>query len=156
MRLLDFRRSHLKVLFLDIDGVLNCRRSAVAFKGYPHPGRSKGKFDRVAVELIRRICKKGVNIVLSSTWRLDENYKGICQLPIIDRTPRFRLSPGVDRGREIEAWLNDHKAVKKWAIVDDDSDMLPEQKENFVHVDGINGLLWQDYEKLCTILDVEI
>lgn len=145
----------MKVLFLDIDGVLNCRRSAVAFKGYPHPGRHQNKFDRVAVELVRRLGRRGVKIVLSSTWRLDDDYKKICRLPIIDRTPVLRDS--LTRGHEIDLWLSwEVGGIEKWAIVDDDSDMLPEQAANFVHVDGINGLLWQDYEKLCTILEVEI
>jgi hypothetical protein len=31
------------------------------------------------------------------------------------------------RGEEIKAWLHQHPEVTRYAIVDDDSDMLPEQ-----------------------------
>ena len=140
-----------KILFLDIDGVLDSRRSVLAFNGYPRPG-SDEKFDPVAVALIRRLCNNGVKIVLSSSWRIGqrETYKSILGLPIIGRTPCLE---GV-RGREIAQWLSSHEKPKKWAILDDDSDMLDEQMSHFVHVDASNGLLLQDYELLCHILDV--
>ena len=141
----------MKVLFLDIDGVLNSRRSAIAFNGYPSIlDENEDKFDKVAVELIKRVCSQGVSIVLSSTWRLDKNFKKILGLPIIDRTESLS---GKCRGEEIQKWLDKNK-VDKWAIIDDDSDMLDSQIKNFAHVDGKNGIMWADYENLCKILDV--
>jgi len=141
----------MKILFLDIDGVLNSRRSALAFNGLPHPGR-EDKFDQVAVALIRRLCNNGVKIVLSSSWRIGRGngYKQILDLPIIDRTPTLE---GI-RGREIASWLSRNGEPDNWAILDDDSDMLREQMPHFVHVDARNGLLLEDYEQLCHVLDV--
>lgn len=144
----------MKVLFLDIDGVLNSVRSAIAMGGYPAPNRNSERFDMVAVELIRRICAKGVKIVLSSTWR---NYKGwdtILNLPIIGKTGDIP-SLSYQRGKEIKKWLETHDDIEAYAIIDDDPDMLPEQMDFFVNTDSNNGLLLQDYEKVCKILNIE-
>lgn len=157
----------MKVLFLDIDGVLNSVRSAIALGGYPHPNRdeqaselirSEDRFDLVAVGLIRMLCQKtDTKIVLSSTWRysyqtlediLDFGKK--LDLPIICKTPIIHLSRA--RGREIDKWLQDHPDVTKFAIVDDDSDMLPEQLPSFVKTDYYEGLSYQNYLQLLEIL----
>jgi hypothetical protein len=51
------------------------------------------------------------------------------------------------RGDEIKNWINSIEvgndvidSVDKYAIIDDDSDMLPEQKDSFFLVDGYYGL----------------
>lgn len=44
------------------------------------------------------------------------------------------------RGDEIKDWLDQHKEVKKYAIIDDDSDMLPEQMSSFFKTDTYCGL----------------
>lgn len=142
----------MKVIFLDIDGVLNSTRSAVAFKGYPFPGHNEDKFDYIAVELIRRICSKNVKIVLSSTWKMDKNYKKILNLPIIDKTPVLDTI----RGEEIALWIKNNGEPEKWVILDDDSDMLESQMNNFVKTDHRNGLLFEDYEKICSILEIDL
>jgi hypothetical protein len=36
-----------------------------------------------------------------------------------------------ERGKEIKAWLEAHPDVTRYAIVDDDNDMLPEQQEHY-------------------------
>ena len=45
-------------------------------------------------------------------------------VPVSMRTP---YHGGSIRGEEIDEWLRLHPYVKKYAIVDDDSDMLPHQ-----------------------------
>ena len=50
----------MKVVFLDIDGVLNSVRSCIAYDGYPWQGdsdeeREWHKFDQVAIALLR-VC----------------------------------------------------------------------------------------------------
>lgn len=141
----------MKVLFLDIDGVLNSTRTCVAFGGYPMELTHIGAFDQVAIRLIQRLCDSGgVQVVLSSAWRLihphDEVGKAL-GLPIIDRTPSL-TGP---RGLEINAWLSNHPEVKQYAIVDDDSDMLPDQIARFVQTAGHEGLTWNDFTKLCAL-----
>ena len=55
------------------------------------------------------------------------------------------------RGDEIKDWIEQNRKfsnenswwfgdVENYAIIDDDSDMLPEQKDSFFHVDGFYGL----------------
>lgn len=143
-----------KVLFLDIDGVLNSRRSVVAFKGFPHSfdGDDRDRFDWTAVALIRRLCEDvGASIVLSSSWRIlhpvDECANGL-DLPIFDRTPSLSGC----RGMEINAWLAEHPEVTTYAIVDDNSDMLPEQKRYYVQTSELNGLSIENWADLKRIL----
>lgn len=141
----------MRVLFLDIDGVLNSTKTAVAFGGYPHEPEHIEAFDKAAIKLIQRLCdSSGVQVVLSSAWRITHDFKVIGEafgLPIIDRTPSLLGT----RGTEINAWLSQHPEVTQYAIVDDDSDMLPDQMVRFVQTSGHEGLTWADFEKLCAL-----
>lgn len=146
----------MKVLFLDIDGVLNSHRSAIAFGGFPFDvDAHRHRFDEVAVVLIRNIVRiAGAQIVLSSSWRQDKDWERIgssLQLPIMDRTPVM----GGPRGEEIAAWLAGHE-VERYAIVDDDPDMLDEQQPFFVHTSHFDGLTYKDAEKMCELLGTTI
>lgn len=146
----------MKVLFLDIDGVLNSARTCVAFNGYPFEvdGHHRAMFDEVSLGLIRGLCAKGgVSIVVSSAWRTTHNWDLIgraLELPTIDRTPSLPKT----RGDEIQHWLDAHPDCKHYAIVDDDPDMLPEQTPYFVQTDGRNGLMWDDFKKLCSLFGI--
>ena len=143
----------MRVLFLDVDGVLNSIRSCYAYGGYPHTfdENCRSKFDWTAVSLIQRICRNSdVKVVISSTWRKFFTYQEIGEgldLPVIDSTPEL---PGW-RGYEIKDWLDRHPEVTEYAIIDDDSDMLPEQKPFFVHVDGRNGISYDNFKQLLEI-----
>jgi len=145
----------MKVLMLDIDGVLNSSRSCVAFNGYPHDYDEKGMsmFDHCAIALIRKLCKETeTDIVLSSTWRIHEKNPMVhadgLSLPIIDCTPVLSRTRGV----EINAWLAAHPEVTCYAIVDDNSDMLPAQRPYFVQTDFNAGLSLENYLDLKKIL----
>lgn len=141
-----------KVLFLDIDGVLNCHRTAIAFGGM----FGTGVLDPIALRLVRGICKQaGASIVLSSSWRLHHNFKALgaeLDLPMIDATPSM-LGP---RGKEIAAWLAAHPEVTTYAIVDDDADMLPEQMPYCVKTHMQNGLTWDCANKLAELFGIKI
>ena len=142
----------MKVLFLDIDGVLNSVRSCIAFDGYPYSNSNYEKFDDIAVNLIRKLCKTtNTKIILSSTWRLFKGWDklyGVLNLPIIDKTPHKLSST---RGEEIDMWLSNNK-VDKYAIVDDDSDILVYQLPYFVKVNNTNGLSYENYLQLLKLL----
>lgn len=148
----------MKVLFLDIDGVLNCHRTAIAFGGIPHTTARNGRarLDEVAIRLIGGIVRRaGAVIVLSSTWRKHADwpdYGPALDLPIVDRTP----SCSGCRGDEIAKWLSEHPEVEAYAIVDDDSDMLPEQKPYFVHTSGTDGFSWANAGDLARLLGISI
>lgn len=140
----------MKIIFLDIDGVLNSKRTYYAFKGYPIDlsNESLKRFDWVAIGLIRKLCKLlDAQIVLSSSWRRCFKIEDIAlalNLPIIDKTPI--LFSGT-RGKEIELWINKNKDVS-YCIIDDNNDMLDYQKEHFVRTSHENGFLLKDYYKV--------
>lgn len=151
----------MKIVFLDVDGVLNCNRTAVAFGGIPSgmkPG-SVSRLDPVALGLIRRICAAAdAKVVLSSTWRKCrpwQEYAIEFGLPIIGATPRWS-ERGHERGHEIADWLADHVECTHYAIVDDDSDMLPHQMPQLVHTNGFDGFTWANAERLAQILGINV
>lgn len=135
----------MNVLFLDIDGVLNGYRSLIGLGAYPHAVKEdqRERFDWVAIGMIRRVCEEcEVSIVLSSSWRIgmDNTHEiaNFLDLPIIDKTP-YHNDRSSCRGNEISDWLmcNMHE---RYAIIDDDSDMLPHQKPFFVQTEHKNGM----------------
>lgn len=148
----------LRVLFLDIDGVLNSHRSCFALGGISHDASPSGltQFDPIALAMVQGLCRgAGLSVVLSSTWRIHRDWRDLgpqLGLPIIDRTPRLS---GV-RGTEIKAWLDANPGVESYAIVDDDSDMLEDQMPRFVQTRGTEGLLFADVEALAALFGVDV
>jgi hypothetical protein len=153
----------MRALFLDVDGVLNCHRTALASGGTSHPhnyAERREMFDWTAIALLRGLCAAGdIKIVLSSAWRLGMTKEDLASfaeflgLPIIDATTTD-WRPHQRRGHEIKAWLDEHVECTHYAIVDDDSDMLPEQKPYFAQTWGEDGLTWAPFTKLCDIFGV--
>lgn len=153
------------VIFLDIDGVLNSERSCLAFDGYPwSPIFSDDpeecdwhKFDDVAIGLLRRVvAKTGAVCVLSSSWRVGMSEDDLSALaarlgvPIVGCTRRDERNE--KRGEQIRDWLAENPLVTAYAILDDDDDMLEEQKPYFVHVCYKSGFSLNDYMRLFEIL----
>lgn len=134
----------MKILFLDIDGVLNTektlQRSTEGFIGIdPHKAFMIGKI----------VLDTGCNVVLSSMWRLSESGRDEVKSRVIDFIDTTIAPHGIDgrwstRGEEIQRWLDDHKDlnVEKYAIIDDDMNILPHQQDNFFKTsffgDGLN------------------
>lgn len=152
----------MKVLFLDVDGVLNHR--GVFKPGNPQPICQK------AWSLCRQVVEKtGAKIVLSSTWRLgDENacpyISKLRSIGVFDYAHEDWRTKDVwtddwngsaedmRRGTEIAEWLSRHPDVSVYAIVDDDSDMLLEQKPRFVQTTFDSGLLPEHRDRLIELL----
>jgi hypothetical protein len=111
-----------RVLFLDVDGVLNNRHTTDRWQGFIGIDDDKAKLlDRIVIET-------GCYIVLSSTWRkqIDNvNYLFSRLNPgtrcmIIGKTPVLH---NATRGDEIQEWLDCNPGVERFVIVDDDEDM---------------------------------
>lgn len=128
-----------RILFLDVDGVLNTERSQGLFS------ISNGPLER-----LRKIVKDtDCSIVLSSTWRKDPRamaelqrrfkYKGIPTW--VGVTP---IHDDGYRGLEIAAYLQKIEFGKhdmdRYAILDDDSDMMDHQLRHFFQTDPEHGL----------------
>lgn len=121
------------ILFLDIDGVLNHRKSAERFGTFQ-------RLDPACVQILKAIVEEhGFQIILSSTWRFGRDWRervlkafaaaGWGDPPIIGRTSLF--DGDETRGEEIHLWLESHP-VERFVIIDDDSDMLERQLPFFV------------------------
>jgi hypothetical protein len=132
----------MKVLFLDIDGVLN---SEYWFVNRPEKEGLYTQVDPVAVAILSRVIKEtGCTIVVSSTWRKvhRDDIVPVLTAAGLLYTGSWYYTPILykQRGYEIQQWLSEHPDVIAYAIVDDDSDMLPEQLVNYVQTDWRIGL----------------
>ena len=123
----------MKVLFLDIDGVVNNERTKANFEGLI-------AIDPTMAALVQRIVQNtGCEIVLSSSWRLFQNIRNeverkICKFS--DITPILHAP----RGYEIKVWLTLHPEIDHYAILDDAESILPEQRANFFQTTWESGL----------------
>ena len=119
----------MKIIFLDVDGVLNTEFTT------DYCGRYIGIEDRF-VKNLRKVVDSAddVRIVLSSTWRLGYNRYGLSLennrqyldeklakqgIEILDVTDYL---PHDGRGAEINKWLEDHKdlGIEEWVVLDDE------------------------------------
>lgn len=146
-----------RVLFLDIDGVLNSRRTHHALGQYPMElEHLAGMSDPVALRMLQRLCDSaGVSVVLSSAWRKIYAFEDVGKalgLPIIDATCDWCRKGLTQRGEEIQEWLDRHPDVEHWAIVDDGNDMLPSQQSRFVRTSEREGLTFGAFLRICSLL----
>lgn len=158
----------MKVIFLDFDGVITTKKSNY-------------KLDKRKLDLLGEIINTSdAKIVISSSWRRNTiedtikylstiSYSVPFQFPFCDRiigitigiTSRmysFKLqNPDkhyrVHRGLEIDKYLDEHPEIKKYVILDDDSDMLLYQLKYFIKTDGIKGLSKSNVIKAIQILN---
>ena len=164
----------MKVIFLDIDGVLNTQDWHSRMTKDTPRDEFGWAFDPVAVENLAHIVKEtGASIVISSSWKflglakLREMWK-IRNLPgiVLDITPNTisdelllnanldEMKLGVCRGNEIKEWLSKHKGeVSNYVIIDDFDDLLPEQDDHVVLTDTLIGITKFDAEKAIAILN---
>jgi len=131
----------VRVLFLDVDGVLNRT-------GF-HPGTSVGLRSWIEPELANRLTEvlrvTGAEIVLSSDWRRNRELQhlrdelraaGIAG-SLIGATPSLGGQP---RWREIEAWMIEHGVSHEEIVVVDDGYDMGTLAPRFVRASPLNGL----------------
>lgn len=158
----------MKVIFLDIDGVLNSTRSDEVFK-------SPLILDPVCCELLVELVQATkAKIVISSDWRLyscsDSNFNSRWNKAFLVERHHQILTEALvgytDRGGpnrydEIQRWLEKHKECDKFVIIDDTRLLEFEDKpssvssKNFVLVDSYIGLSLDDMETALSILGKE-
>lgn len=153
----------MKAIFLDIDGVLN--NEAHLVKLIELLGREQYleilhqtheiPFDFRSCVLIKELVEETkAEIILSSTWRINpkgietiEKYAG---LKIKDKTPRLNTSI---RGEEIKQYLDTHKEITSYVILDDDADMLEKQLKYFIKINPKLGFTKTEYITARNILN---
>jgi len=108
----------MKVIFLDIDGVLNRKQT-------PNPRKFPFIVDPVLLGRLNRLLGlTDTKVVLSSNWRYDPagmfsaRHYGI---PFIDTIPDL---PNEPRCNPICDWLRHHPDVERFIVIDDEDDQL--------------------------------
>lgn len=158
----------MKVIFLDIDGVLNSQ---------DHVHKMNGLFDDPAnqidpdavVRLNRLTDQSGAKIVVSSTWRISfvrhnngDVVQGMADClkgygvtgEVIGTTP---ITNG-DRSAEIWDWIDNHKDIEQYVILDDDrleakqDSSDPVLDLHFVKTSWMHGLLDHHVDRALEIL----
>jgi hypothetical protein len=165
----------MRILFLDIDGVLNHDVDAEVDHGLllrVHGQMRHFRRDDVkkrlkwllpeAVARVNRILDvSGAKLVISSTWR-EHNTRDELQMllearglthKIFGMTPVLpKPAPGkeVERGVEIDAWLKMHPEVTSYAILDDG--WVVPHREKHVWVHPLEALTDENVEKAVALL----
>lgn len=111
----------MKVLFLDIDGVVNNYATMQRFNGFI------GINPDLAAKVQQIIKVTGCKVVLSSTWRRDAKSRSHVRKHVCDFIDVTK-SIGIGwRGEEVKEWLSRHPGVTNYAILDDDHDFYDDQ-----------------------------
>jgi hypothetical protein len=156
----------MKIIFLDIDGVLVTWESLRIWGlSGPTKSRSGGMLDPKSVKVLNEIIEDtGANIVISSSWRIGRTLEalksdltegGVNCSTMIDFTPRRN---DAKRGLEIQEWLNHYSFINKTypekiVILDDEiSDMDP-FKHRVVQSNMVTGLTKQHQVRVLEILN---
>jgi HAD domain in Swiss Army Knife RNA repair proteins len=108
----------MKVIFLDIDGVLNCAKTRNPRQlPYVVDPKLKKRLDAL-------LERTGAKIVLTSTWRYDPAALFVLRrhgIRFIDVAPDMSHRPRRD---EILAWLKKNDRVTRYVVIDDEDDEL--------------------------------
>lgn len=158
----------MKVIFLDIDGVLNSEKFLENNKNQA--------IDRNSVGILKNIIDKtGAVIVMSSGWRLwfDDNmlpqdgysqclYEILCKfnIKLFGKTPDFsteeirtRKTFSHVKAKEIIAWLNEHEFVDKYVVIDDLYLKNEEINAHLVKINGQVGITEADARRVIDMLN---
>lgn len=153
----------MKIIFLDMDGVLCTNRAHVAqgYQDMPNHGFMDA-LDREGVGMLNRIHNKyhPVQYVLSSTWRRFHTRTEMIEwLQRYGWTGEFHpdwATPylGTIRGEEVKNWLDRHPEVSNYVILDDNSDMREDQKFHFVQTSDTDGISLRNYVQIEKVFDL--
>jgi len=161
----------MKLLFLDVDGVLND-----GYRGYPF-------LVEPCLRLLKYIIEETkAQIVLSSNWRLFNEYRGVLLPKLIEhgiiKTDVFSSTPDLDldhlplRPREILQWIRDSTSICPWQnnrelprvsqfVIIDDRNLVKELyghslQSHFVQTNGQVGLTLEIAKKVIKLFNQRI
>jgi hypothetical protein len=167
-----------KILFLDLDGVLNPEVGEDAFVSHEDVLRVHARMKRIhrkdvrkrlswihpelVAKLNRLLASAGAQVVVSSSWREHHTLEELQIIlecrgftgTLIGMTPVIkssRFGEYTPRGNEISAWLKGHPEVTSYVILDDKDDMGP-HLSRLVQTDLFVGLTYGDVERAVALL----
>lgn len=156
----------MKIIFLDIDGVLNSQ------KWYKHRWEQMDmkeveerypffEFDPEAVQKLNHLVSEtGSKVVVSSTWRMGRSVEELQALlnevgftgEVIDKTPVFHDLVGhsysVPRGCEIDHWLKEKGEFQRinWSLEKQQEYAERAKVKNYVILDDDSDMLYKQRE----------
>lgn len=154
-----------KVIFIDIDGVLNSEvNQDLNFR------QGRWFAHNLILDLEAMLCLKeivnqtGAELILSSTWRYpDEDGSYSSKKNFINQLSSFDLSlndetpqlPEYGRAAEISAYLDEHMDITHFVIIDDDTDLLKNEKlkPHILHTNYEIGLVKGEIAEAVSILN---
>jgi len=138
-----------KILFLDIDGVLNW----VTYRADCKQGDVMNPY---AIKRVKSLCEsESLDIVLSSSWR---HYPDLLKkvkntFNIIDCTPTNLCTVMAGRGSYITAWLKLHPEVgNNYIILDDDTYDMSEHEGHIVQTFDFEGFTEAKLEEALNLM----
>ena len=153
-----------KVIFLDVDGVLNNGLEVDIHETALLDGEYYGLYSPRCINKLNDLIKAtDARVVLSSTWRLGISLdqaktllKGMGVLGEVIGMTEYLPESYTCRGNEINKWITDNKDefdYRGYVILDDDSDMLLWQKDNYVNCDPEIGMTDRTVARAVAILN---
>ena len=147
----------MKVIFLDVDGVLNSDEYFDKIRKKNIDG-IESEVDVEKIKLLKQaVIQTGAKVVLSSSWRHTKNGEQLKELLATfeiytDRTPYLQNK----RGIEIKQWLINNENIEDFVILDDEifdtyDDILMSKLIKVSNGDGRNfgeGLLQKDIDEI--------
>jgi hypothetical protein len=150
----------VKIVFLDIDGVLNNPGCYVRPDGTKASGTDTLADPRCVAALNGIIAATGAFIVVSSTWKLQGlmfcreklSAWGVTPHTVIDKTPNLQ-GAGKSRAEEIQKWLDEYcrHPIESFVILDDDPD-LGHLNHRLIKTARYRGLIVPDAERAIEML----
>ena len=141
----------MKVIFVDVDGVLNSDDFIDSVKG-------KQDIDIKTVLLLKRAIEEtGAKIVMDTSFRYTQSFLKVQEM-LLQNGIMFDKTPFIDneRGKEIKQYLSEHRNIEDYILLDDDvfSDFDDELLSHLIKMDDTNtrgigkGLQEKDVEEI--------
>ena len=141
----------MKVIFVDVDGVLNSDDFIDSVKG-------KQDVDIKTVLLLKRAIEEtGAKIVMDTSFRYTQSFLKVQEM-LLQNGIMFDKTPFIDneRGKEIKQYLSKHKDIEDYILLDDVvfTDFDDELLSHLIKMDDTNsrgigkGLQEKDIEEI--------
>ncbi len=152
----------MKVIFLDIDGVLNSEEWDKHVQSFTYGARFNSCYllsQEMILLLQNVVYQTNADIVLTSSWRTNERAMdalrkqlSLYHLPVRDTTLYSTYNTRAD---DVNEWLRDNPSVHSYVIVDDYDDGFTQDKTlstHFVQTTYARGLTFEKAAEMIEVL----